>query len=160
MKNLIKFFLILLALIFWSFVFCLNTYDPYEYDVYSKDADNVVDKDNLWSDSLRQWTKDIAWWIKDIAKPNVNNSTQAKVYTLYFVKKIVDYFLMLLAFFALIYLLYNLYFILTAAWDDNKFKKWFDWIKLTGFVIIWIWLSWLIISFVFYLVQIMTKTWS
>ena len=135
----------------------LPTYNPYDYDVYTTDSSEVINDSNFWNDPLRQWTKGITSWIEWVAKPDINNSEEAKNNTLNFIKKIVDYFIWLLAVFSLIYLLYNFFIMLTAAGDDNKYKKWIDWIKLTVLVIVGIWLSWLLISFIFYLVEIMTS---
>jgi NADH:ubiquinone oxidoreductase subunit 6 (subunit J) len=64
----------------------------------------------------------------------------------------------LLALIVLVYMLYNFFIMLTASGQDEKYKKWVEGIKTAFLVIIGIGISWLVVSFIFYLVKIFT-TW-
>lgn len=147
----------ILGFILVSFIFFVFGVDTYKVDDYAPinntDSDTVVNEQNLWDDSLRQGIRDVWKNIEWIAYEDINNSEQAQNATLKYFKKIFDYFIALLGFFTLLYLLYNFFIMLTASWDDNKFKKWVDWIKTAGLVIIWLGVSWIFISFIFYLVD-------
>jgi hypothetical protein len=61
----------------------------------------------------------------------------------------------LLALLALGVLLWWGFQMVTAAWDDNKNKKWFTILKQAGIGLIFIGLAWLIVSFFFFIVWIM-----
>jgi len=71
------------------------------------------------------------------------------------VKKFVNWVLWLLALIALGVLLWWGFQMVTAAGDDNKYKKWFTILKQAGIWLVLIGLAWLIVSLFFYIVSIM-----
>jgi len=71
------------------------------------------------------------------------------------IKNFINYVLGLLAVIALVILLWWGFQMVTAAGDDNKYKKWFTILKQAGIGLILIGLAWLIVSFFFYIVGIM-----
>ncbi len=71
------------------------------------------------------------------------------------IKTFINYVLGLLAVIALVVLLWWGFQMVTAAGDDNKYKKWFTILKQAGIGLILIGLAWLIVSFFFYIVNVM-----
>jgi len=140
--------------------FCINTsfaqiqtLNVDDYKVYTKKANQVIDDSNLGKDPLRQWATDLATNTNGIVNTPLEDSKEAQNQTLNYIKKIVDYVLSLLAVLVLLFMLYGWILMLTAWGDDNKYKSWFERVKIGAFVIFWIWLSWLLISFIFYIVE-------
>jgi len=74
---------------------------------------------------------------------------------LVWIKNFINWVLGLLALLALGVLLWWGFQMVTAAWDDNKYKKWFTILKQAGIGLIFIGLAWLIVSFFFFIVWIM-----
>lgn len=140
----------LIFLVFW-----LDTYNPISDNIYNKDQNQVINQDAIKWDPIRQWTKEIVEKI-DIYKKETNNSIQARQNTIDYISSIVNYFLSLLALFSLIYLLRGFLSMITAAWDEAKFKKWYENLKIATLAIIWIWISFILIRFIFYIVRIWT----
>lgn len=68
------------------------------------------------------------------------------------VQNIVNFVLWLLSFIALIILLWWWFNMITASWNEEKYKKWFTILKQSWIWLVLIWFSWLIISFIFWLV--------
>lgn len=72
------------------------------------------------------------------------------------IQNVVNYTLWILSLIALLYLVIHWFIILTASGDDSKVKKWLKWIKNAFLAIAWIWLSWIIISFILWLITTLT----
>ncbi len=124
------------------------------------DPNNVIDNNALPNendtDVLRAGTRDIMWWTNLRDPGNIENINQAQDSMLFYIQKIVNYFIALLWAFTLIYLLYHWFIMVTAAGNEEKYKKWWEGLKTAIIVLVWIWLSWLIISLVIYLVNYIT----
>lgn len=73
--------------------------------------------------------------------------------TLNFIKKIVNYLLWFLWLIALLFMIYHWFLMLTAAGDDAQYKKWLKSIKYAAIAIWWVWISWLFVSFIFWLIS-------
>jgi len=122
------------------------------------DPNNVINENEIpKEDPLRQWTEDIMHWTNLKNPWTIKNKEKAQQDTLTYIKNIINYFLALLAFFSLLYLLYHWFLMVTAAWNEEKYKKWREWLKTAIIALIWIWLSWFIVSLIIHLVNIMTK---
>ena len=67
--------------------------------------------------------------------------------------------LWLLATIALVICLRWWFQMLTAAGDENKYKKWFTILKQAGVWLVIIWASWLIVRLIFWIINTMTA-WS
>lgn len=73
--------------------------------------------------------------------------------TLNLVKRTVNYLLWFLSLVALLYMIYHGFLMLTAAGDDAQYKKWLKSVKYAAIAIWWIWISWLFVSFIFWLIK-------
>lgn len=69
------------------------------------------------------------------------------------IKSVINRILGLLALIALIVLLWWGFQMVTAAWDDAKYKKWFKILQQAGMWLLFIWFSWLFVSVIFRLVN-------
>jgi hypothetical protein len=157
---------ILLTNAFWQWFELWNT-----STILSTDVNEVLNTDN-WnatiSDPLREWAYQMVnaddnntghqiWWIinNDVA---ITEHDVALETTLDIIKNIINYALWLLSLVALIYLIIHGFMIVTAAWDDTRYKQWLAWIKTAIIAIGGIWLSRFIISFIFWIIINITNT--
>ena len=69
------------------------------------------------------------------------------------VQNIIRWLLSILAIITVIVLLYGWFNMITAAWDDEKYKKWFIIAKQATIWLIFIWLAWLFVMIVFYVIN-------
>lgn len=74
------------------------------------------------------------------------------------VKTAINWVLWLLALIALIIALWAWFQMLTAAGDDGKYKKWFTMLRQAAIGLIMIGISWLLVSFIFWVIN--TVTWT
>lgn len=77
----------------------------------------------------------------------------AKNAALAYAQNIINWTLLLVGLVALIYLLYAGFQMLTASWDETKFKKWFKDLRSATIAILWIALSAVFINFVLYVID-------
>ncbi len=70
------------------------------------------------------------------------------------VNVIINYLLWLLGIIALIYMIYHGFKMLFAINDDNAFSKGREWVKTAAVALIWIWLSRVIVRFIFYILNL------
>lgn len=73
------------------------------------------------------------------------------------IKKVINYALWLLSLIALVMMLYAWFKMLTAGGDSKKYDEWFTIVKQTGIGLLFIGASWLIVSFIFWIVQMFTS---
>lgn len=132
-----------ISISFWT------TLDYFEVDpIYSEEIEDAVNS-NWIDDPLRNGTTNIWENTQGIAMNwEITNSEEAKEQTTNLISKVVNYFLALAWLVALIYLLYHWFLILTAAWDDAKYKKWMKWIQIAMIALAWIWFSRFIVSLI------------
>lgn len=150
--------LILLSGVFWNFELWNTS------TILTTDINEVIDT-NVWnstiSDPLRQWAFQavssdewdyVIGWI--VGNDNeITEHETALNRTLWIIKNIINWALWMLSLVAIIYLLAHGFIIVTAAWDDAKYKKWLKGIKYAAIAIAWIWLSWFIISWIFRIIK-------
>lgn len=111
--------------------------------------DNVLQADDL-DNPLRQWTTTLWQGIDNLVFDQpIADSQTAQSQTLSFVRNIVNYFLWLVSFIALIYLIYHGYLMATAAWDDGQFSQGQQGIKYAAIAIAGMALSWFVVSMIF-----------
>jgi len=164
---------LLLTNVFWQWLQLWNTTTILNTDINDTiNTDSSVNTDSsdgnwtIW-DPIREWaynivnannwvTEDKLLWIID-NEQEISEHSVALQETLDIIKNIINYALWLLSLVALIYLIAHWFMIVTAAWDDAKYKKWLAWIKYAIYAIAWIWLSWLIISFIFWIIIKITE---
>lgn len=121
-----------------------------EVEILNSNQDSVISEIQDCDDPIKCWQY---WIAKDIwitsSDNEITNSEEARTATMLYVKKIINYFLWLLWLLALIFLLYNWFLIVTAWWNDEKFKNGVKWLKYAAIAIIWVGLSLLFINFIF-----------
>jgi hypothetical protein len=148
-----KLLFILLSLsLFTSFGFTVGYFE--ESTIYADDITDAIN--SVWiDDPLREWTTNIWEQTQWIAMSwIITTSEEAQDQTVVFIQKIVNYFLALLWLVALLYLIYHWILILTAVWDDTKYKKWLKWIQTAAIALGWIWFSRFIVSLILYVIKI------
>ena len=84
----------------------------------------------------------------------ITSYQNAQTRTMGIIKKALNYLLWSLSLIALIYLIYHGFLILTAAGDDAQYKKWLSGIKYAAIAISGIGASWLIVSIIFWLINL------
>lgn len=90
--------------------------------------------------NLPWWANEFKWeWLIDV------------------IKWIVNWVLGILSLVALIILLRWWFQMVTAAWDESKYKKWFTILKQAAIWIIFIWVSWFIVSLIFAVITWVTN---
>lgn len=147
MKKIISIVFAFIILIWW--VFSLDYFDR-SSTVYTNDQREVISEID-W-DSIRSWVSEVARDVNWIIDYEILDSDDAQYETLTYVRRIFNYFLMFLASVALVYLLYHGFLMVTAAWNEERYKKGLKWISFAVIAIVWVWVSWMIISLVFWVV--------
>ena len=93
---------------------------------------------------------------KEVAVPGVQKD-QDEVDILSVIKSAVNRVLGILGLIALALLLYGWFSMLLSAGNDEKYQTWWKFVKSVLYGLLIIWLSWLIISLIFWLIQVTTK---
>jgi len=138
--------------------------DDVIFNIDPENALNVYDNNNPISDPLRQWAYKIIdadstntisdqelWWI--VNPGPIQDHSTAMNSTMTIIKNLINYALWLLSLIALVYLIYHWFLMVTAAWNDTQYKKWVKWLRLAVIALAWIWFSWLIVSFIFWIIN-------
>lgn len=92
-------------------------------------------------------------WVVGVGD-KISSYEVAKNKTMQVIKNIINYALWFLALIALVYLIYHGFLILTAAGDDTQYKKGLSGIKYAAIAIVGIGMSWLIVSWIFWLLNL------
>lgn len=116
--------------------------------------DNQEISDNaIWKWTTRIWNKSA--WIIHLPQPE---EYETKLnYTLALIKIIINRTLWILATVALVYMLYSWFLVLSSWSDDKNVSKWKKWISTAAIAIVWIGISWLIISAMIRFINVITK---
>jgi len=111
----------------------------------------------IWWVSLAQWWWVIwVWWV-DLPGVDPNATTaESDALVSNVIQTAINRVLGILAFIALLILLYAGFLMLTAAGDDEKYNKWFTILKQVALWLAFIGLAWLVVSMIFYLIDIIT----
>ncbi|UFX82831.1 Mbov_0395 family pilin-like conjugal transfer protein [Candidatus Absconditicoccus praedator] len=123
-------------------------------DTYTRDREDVVGE--IEGEALREGADDIGSDLSGVAYEDIEDSEQAQSSTVDYITVIVNYFLGILSLVALVYLLYHGFLMVTAAGDDEKYKKGGAGIKYATIALIGIGVSWFFISLLIYLVEATT----
>lgn len=121
---------------------------------WTDNMENPLNDWAFWIVNWEWWNGQLSWLVWTDQKITDYSNALSKI--LKTIQNIVNYALWLIGVIALIYMIVHGFMILTAAWDDGKVKKWFKWIKNALLAISWIWLSWIIISFIIWLIKTLT----
>lgn len=98
------------------------------------------------------------WWsveniIGNDPANQISSFANAKNRIINILNQIMNYTLGLLALVALVYLMYHGIMMVTAAGDEERYNKWFGGIKYASIALAWIWLSWFVVSLIFYIID-------
>ena len=105
----------------------------------------------VWAGSLGMVNAQI---IEQDTQYNPNNATTLQNDTLInTIKSFVNWILWLLSLIALVICLWWWFQMLTASWDENKYKKWFTILKQAWLWLAIIWLAWLFVSLIFRIIN-------
>lgn len=163
MKKII-FYMLSIMFISTSFFVLSNTFGQFELGntntILNTDPNAAINTDLWWWtiwDPIRQWAYQVVksddgnYTIDGIVDNDseITKHSTALNRAFWIIKNIINRALWLLSLVALIYLLIHWFMIVTAAWDEAKYKKWLKWITNAAIAIWWIWLSWFIVSFIF-----------
>ena len=122
---------------------------PYLPDNSSTENSKIIVKESFLGDESNTWIVDQFLeevWIKKYSSENWSAVS--------YIQEVVNYFLSILAFVALVVLIYGFYLLLFSwQWFDEWYRKAKKYIFVSGFSIIVIWVSWLIVSWLFYIVS-------
>ncbi|HMT00721.1 MAG TPA: hypothetical protein PKD96_04160 [Candidatus Absconditabacterales bacterium] len=111
--------------------------------------DNILQADDL-DNPLRQGTTAVGQGIDNLVFDQpITDSQIAQSQTLSFVRNIVNYFLGMVSFIALLYLIYHGYLMTTAAGDSGQFKKGQQGVQYAAIAIAGMALSWFVVSMIF-----------
>lgn len=156
---------VLLTNTFWQWFELWNT-----STILNTDVNEALNTDNgngaTIGDPIREWayqvvhSNDNQYWLSWIINNDqeITEHSVALGKTLDIIKNIINYALWLLSLVALIYLILHGFMIVTAAGDDEKYKKWLAWIKHAVIAIWGIWLSRFVISFIFWIITNITTS--
>jgi uncharacterized membrane protein len=117
------------AFVTWAWVL-----KPQNMHVTPTDDGNAMDVNTVWTNSGQQ-----------DAFVNV-------------VKSAVNRVLWILALITLLILLYGGFLMVTAAWNDDQYNKWFTILKQAAFGLVMIGVAWFIVSIIFWVVNLFTTT--
>lgn len=136
--------------------------------LFSLWAIGLVWAGSLWlvnaqnSQQVEFWsTAGTPFWQNE-AKPSLNviwdKETASQSTLISTIKTFVNWILWMLSLIALVLCLWGWFQMLTAGWDETKYKKWFTILKQAGLWLAIIWLSWLIVSLIFRLINNSAQT--
>jgi len=145
MKTTKKLLLIATFIIIW-FIFINHTSAQ-----WSSTTSNLEDCQWFWADFEACWIWDIKW----IAWTQSANTTEDSLIDT--IKKFINRVLGILSLITLVILLRGGFQMVTAAWDDTKYKAWFKILKQAAIWLIFIWLSRLVISMIFWIISLITN---
>lgn len=132
---------------------------PQEHTYVINHNPTVDNKIITGSDSIWQWIDDTAEKSPTILQiPKSSDYNSSLWYILAIIQIAVNWILGILAFIALIYLLYCWFLVLSSWSNDKNASKWTSWIKTTVIAIVWIGLAWLVISAMIWLINYVTVT--
>jgi len=149
-----------LIIIIWAIGICSAQLEiPWESTIFNSNQDQYLDANNI-SNPIRDWaytaikspdsSNEVGWvqW----ASQKIEDHDSARERTFAIIKNLINYALGLLSLIALIYIIYHGFIILTAAWDDAKYKQWLKWVKFAAIALVWIGLSRIVVSSIFWLI--------
>ena len=126
--------------------------DPYG----SPDTKKVVDTSSI-NDPIRDGATKLSEWVGGINQGTYTNFDDAKNTLLANIQNITNWILWFLALIALITLVYEWIQMLINAKDSKKVEERMMSVKRVARALWWIGLSWVFISFVFYIIGLVTK---
>lgn len=116
------------------------------YDTLTQETSNLFQgygngNGRIWINTI--WTEEDRWWS-----------------LIQIIKNAINWVLGMLSLVALVLCLWWWFQIVTAAWDDWKQKKWVSVLKHAAIWLVVIWLSWFVVTIIFWLLRWVTNWWS
>lgn len=145
----------------WTFCAFTHSqlYNNQPDSIYTKDTTSVFSDDFVKEDKnpIRQW---IDWLVQKVGgifyPQEITTFNTAKNTTIGIIHLFINYALWLLSLVALIYLIIKWFMIITALGDTEKYKKWLAGVKTAAIAIAGIGMSRLIVTFIFYVIGLIT----
>jgi hypothetical protein len=137
-----------------SFGYTLNTW-PKKPGFNPESVPAISDKN---VDNINEWWKsfsDKLYWI--LRLPEKWDYSTSLWYVTTLIQVIINWLLWILAFVALVYMLYCGFLVLLSWADDKNASKGKKGISTAAIALAWIWLSWLIISAMIWFINVITK---
>ena len=164
--NMIKFNRIHLLLL-WVLIFFGINFQCVWWYLYSPNS-NPTEKDrpSIWTVSWVEITEDPMWqWSEAMGKksswilyfPQAKNYDTELWYALALIQIVINRALWILAFIALVYMIYNWFLVLSSGSDSKNTDKGKKWIKNAVIAIAWIWISWLVISAMIWFINMIAQ---
>ncbi len=131
---------------FWSYSVLWNFDSSHPYADWQATTDtSEVASDNIWDSDLIDWMMS-AVWVDSYA--NEDGSALAYIQT------VINYFLVIVWFVALIVVIYWFYWMLFSGEHEEWFNKAKKYVLNWWIAILVMWISWFIVSFIFYIIQL------
>lgn len=127
----------------------------------TQDINEVITPVN--DNPLREWTylpvesPDGTQQIWIINQGKIQTFEQGELQTLQYIKNLINYFIGFLGFIGLILLIAAGFRVVTAWSDDEKYKDAASTFRKVALAIAWIWLSWFIVTMIFYVVTLIVS---
>ena len=151
-----------LLLIWFSIVSCFN-FNPVNAEIWNgqamwrnrpDDSTPVVSWNNVENNSISQWSNIFGDLLKGIIHvPQSDEYTTSLWYVIALIQTAINRLLGILAFIALIYMIYNWFLVFTSGSDDKNASKGKKWIWTAAIALAWIWLSRLVISLILWFIN-------
>ncbi len=128
--------------------------------ILNENDQQVVDTKGI-QDPLRDGayiiTQSETWELLGIVSSDdkITSHQNAQTKTMDIVKKIINYALWMIAFIALVYLIYHGFLIVTASGDDTQYKKGLSGVKFAAIAMAGVGASWFIVSAIFWLIALL-----
>lgn len=160
-KNLVQALIFCIGCSIWCIghTQIISTFEPlHQHEtIYSTSLDNLIITTGI-NDPLRSGASYIIQYVSGARySGQIDSFENASQITLTFISYVINRFLGLLAFVALLYLIYHAFMVLISYNSEEKVSEHRSAIYISAIVIIGIWFSWLIISAMFYIVAIITE---
>lgn len=109
-------------------------------------------------DPFRDGSYGLSEWLSGIYNEEELTTTgSAWEKTMNYVKWILNYILWIIWLVALWYMILQWFRALTAWSNEEEMSKAMQWIKYAAFALAWVWLSWFVLSIIFWFLQLVTN---
>lgn len=131
---------------------------PWDETILTEKTEDVVGGDVLNSDDIiNDGINAIAWGdIEGIYNEDITDNATAWEKATNLMKWFLNYVLALIGLVALVYLIYHGFLTLTAGNDEERSKKWMQWIKTALIALVWLGVAWFVLSLVFFVIFTVT----
>lgn len=100
----------------------------------------------------QQWIAGEGSWISNVINSDSKTTNQATDDVVSYISAFINWALWMAFFVALVFLIYNWYLVVTAAWNDAQYKKWISYMRYMAIWLVGIALSFFIVQLIFGLI--------